>query len=269
LSARLAAPAKPATLGQDRQINSGDPSRKSKYPCRTGLALPVSGAVFASSMQQPLSRRTSRAFFASESLVTHFPPEALKRFIWDIQSMVELAESEREILVIGRDLMARLIAADDWLPPVFALADPACGQQFQLYADAMERFSIVSTVLAPGQAAAVGVEPFWQIFGVLRGGFLRRSFDVDAESRILPGDKEQKLDRGAIVTSLARGAAQLANPHPDRVSIAIQVFGGDIGKTPRHTLTPEGVAQFGPTTYANAPDAPPYDIWTIQTRIED
>ena len=48
-------------------------------------------------------------------------PEPLKRFIWDIQSMVELAESEREILVIGRDLMARLVARDDWLPDAFAL----------------------------------------------------------------------------------------------------------------------------------------------------
>jgi predicted metal-dependent enzyme (double-stranded beta helix superfamily) len=232
------------------------------------LLLPAAGAVFASFAVQPRGRRYFRAFL-SETFVTHFPPEALKRFIWDIQSMVELAESEREILLIGRDLMTRLIATDDWLPPAFSAADPASGQQFQLYTDAMERFTIVSTVLAPGQVSAVGVEPFWQISGVLRGAFSRRSFDVDAESRILPSGKEQRLDSGAILTSAARGGAQLVNLHSDRVSIAIQVFGGDIGKTPRLTLTQEGAAQFGPTFYANVPDAPPYDIWTIQTRIED
>nr|WP_252393824.1 hypothetical protein [Candidatus Rhodoblastus alkanivorans] len=165
--------------------------------------------------------------------------------------------------------MTRLIAADDWLPSAFSATDPACGQQFQLYADAMDRFTVVSTVLAPGQATAVGVEPFWQICGVLRGAFARRSFDFDAEGKVLRSDKEQELDRGAVLTSRAQGAAQLANLHSDRVSIAIQVFGGDIGKTPRHTLTTEGAALFGPTSYANAPDAPPYDIWTIQTRIED
>jgi predicted metal-dependent enzyme (double-stranded beta helix superfamily) len=220
-------------------------------------------------MRQARGRRFGRAIFALEALVTHLPPEALKRFIWDIQSMVELAESEREILMIGRDLMMRLIAVDDWLPPAFSAADSACGQQFQLYSDAMERFTIVSTVLAPGQASTVGVEPYWQICGVLRGAFSRRSFDVDAEGRILPGGREQRLDSGAILTSSARGAAQLVNLHQDRVSIAIQVFGGDIGKTPRLTLSPDGAAQFGPSSYANVPDAPPYDIWTIQTRIED
>jgi len=62
-------------------------------------------------------------------------PAALRRFIWDIQSMVELAETEREILLIGRDLMARLIATDDWLPTVYAVPNPAGGQQFQIYRD--------------------------------------------------------------------------------------------------------------------------------------
>jgi 3-mercaptopropionate dioxygenase len=200
--------------------------------------------------------------------MTDSPPAALKRFIWDIQSMVELAESEREILLIGRDLMTRLMAEDDWLSPAFSAADPGCAQQFQLYADGMERFAIVSTVLAPGQASSVGVEPFWQIFGVLRGAFSRRSFDVNAESQFSPG-AEQRLQSGEIWISPARGAAQLVNLQSDRPSIAIQVFGGDIGKTPRHILTPEGAAHFGPTSYANRADAPPFDIWTIQTRIED
>ena len=69
-------------------------------------------------------------------------PAALRRFIWDIQSMVELAESEREILLIDRDLMARLIATDDWLPSVFAVPNLAGGQQFQIYHDGLERFAL-------------------------------------------------------------------------------------------------------------------------------
>jgi predicted metal-dependent enzyme (double-stranded beta helix superfamily) len=208
-------------------------------------------------------------YFASETSVTHSPPETLKRFIWDIQSMVELAENEREILLIGHDLMARLIAADDWLPASFSSADARCGQQFQLYADAMERFTIVSTVLAPGQASSIGVEPFWQICGVLRGAVARRRFNMNAEGRVALDGKEQTLDRGAIVTSSVRGAAQLVNLDKDGVAIAIQVFGGDIGRAPRLTWTQDGVENLGPTSYANAADAPPYDIWTIQTRIED
>ena len=43
-----------------------------------------------------------------------------------------------------------LLAADDWLPAAFSAVDPAGEQEFQLYVDAMERFSIICTVLAPG-----------------------------------------------------------------------------------------------------------------------
>jgi predicted metal-dependent enzyme (double-stranded beta helix superfamily) len=184
--------------------------------------------------------------------------------------MVELADCEREILLIGRDLMARLIAADDWLPARFSAADPAGEQQFQLYADAMERFSIVCTVLAPGQTSPIADQPFWQILGVLRGALVRRRFEPDLQGVVLPEAKEQRLlEAGALEASPAGGAAQLHNALGDAPSIALQVFGGEIGKVARASRTLSGAASFGPTGYANAPDAPPFDIWTIQTRIED
>jgi hypothetical protein len=61
-------------------------------------------------------------------------PATLKRFIWDIQSLVELAESEREILIIGRDLMARLIENDDWLPAVSPSRTPWEASSFRFIA---------------------------------------------------------------------------------------------------------------------------------------
>jgi predicted metal-dependent enzyme (double-stranded beta helix superfamily) len=183
--------------------------------------------------------------------------------------MVELADSEREILLIGRDLMARLIADDDWLPAEFSAADRADEQQYQLYADAMERFSIVCTVLAPGQFSAIADEPFWRILGVLRGALLHRRFELDSDGGVLPGAKEQRLEVGALSATPSGGAVQLLNALGERPSIGIQVLGGEIGKVARRSRTSDGVAQFGPTAYANAPDAPPFDIWTIQTRIED
>src|SRR6266540_1488709 len=93
----------------------------------------------------------------------------LKRFIWDIQSVVELAESEREILVIGRDLMARLVAVDDWLPAAFAASGDAQCRHYLLYFDGQERFSVVAAVYHGGQAAPVCQNDVWEIFGVLRG----------------------------------------------------------------------------------------------------
>ncbi len=103
-------------------------------------------------------------------------PPALKRFIWDIQSMVGLAESQREILVIGRDVMARLVASDDWLPALFAGVDPERGQQLQLYGDQLERFSVVSTMLSGGQALPICQDPVREIAGVLRGAVTRQRF---------------------------------------------------------------------------------------------
>ena len=104
-------------------------------------------------------------------------PPALRRFIWDIQSMVELAESEREILLIGRDLMARLITTDDWLPTVFAVPNPAGGQQFQIYRDGLDRFSVVSTILWGGACVTISQPSVWEIAGVLRGAVNRQQLD--------------------------------------------------------------------------------------------
>jgi predicted metal-dependent enzyme (double-stranded beta helix superfamily) len=103
-------------------------------------------------------------------------PPPLKRFIWDIQSMVELAESEREILVIGRDLMARLVASDDWLPEDFAVPDETQYQQYLLYGDGLERFSVVSTVFHGGQAMPVCQDRVWEIRGLLRGSMGAQHF---------------------------------------------------------------------------------------------
>lgn len=195
-------------------------------------------------------------------------PLALKRFIWDIQSLVELDEGEREILFIGRDLMARLVASDDWLPEAFAATDSAQGQQFQLYADGMERFSVVSTVLTAGQTLPIRQQPFWEIAGQLRGGAARRRFRL--------GDKSLEVDdshlvkaSAAVFGSSGADAVQIANDLVDEVSITIHVYGGDIGKLSRREIDLSGASHEIVSGYANGPDNPPYDIWTIQTEIID
>ena len=91
--------------------------------------------------------------------------------------MVELAESEREILLIGRDLMARLFTTDDWLPTVFAVPNPAGGQQFQIYHDVLDRFSVVSTILSGGACMTISQPSVWEIAGVLRGAINRQQLD--------------------------------------------------------------------------------------------
>lgn len=192
-------------------------------------------------------------------------PPALKRFIWDIQSMVELADSEREILVIGRDLMARLVANDDWLPEAFSAQDPAGGAQYQLYRDGLERFSIISTVLPVGSGLLVDRPNLWEIVGVLRGSASRRIHDHSAAH----GVGEPRALRAMEVDASASGIAsvvEVSNLLADRPSISVHVYGGDVTKLSARRIGADGDRRLG---YANGPSAPPYDILTIQTQIID
>lgn len=196
-------------------------------------------------------------------------PEALKRFLWDIQSMVELADSDREILLVGRDLMSRLIAADDWLPATFAAAAPGACRQYRLYRDDMERFCVVATVLGGGASLPVTEHATWEITGLLRGVAGRQRFALAAGA--LAQDEGRPLARGEVLTCRADKAAgtRLFNAAADADAILIHVFGGDIGTLARRTIAADGSVGEAATSFANPPESPAYDILTIQTRIVD
>ena len=203
-------------------------------------------------------------------------PEPLKRFIWDIQSMVELTDDEREILLVGRDLMARLVACDDWLPSVFTVPDPARRQQFQLYADGLERFSVVASILAAGQILHPALDPVWEIIGLLRGSAALGRIAIAPDGRpAAHGFARQAppeiMRQGSVAAfrSANRDALSLGNELEDSVTVAIHVYGGELTKFARRTFTAGGEALTEPARYANPAHAPPYDIFSIQTRIED
>ncbi|MGB5086103.1 MAG: hypothetical protein WBO09_16220 [Methylocystis silviterrae] len=197
-------------------------------------------------------------------------PPALRRFIWDIQSMVELAESEREILLIGRDLMARLFTTDDWLPTVFADPNPAGGQQFQIYRDGLERFSVVSTILSGGACVTISQPSVWEIAGVLRGAVNRQQLDASSTNSAQAG--VSRLLQACALEARSSGsgeALELCNALDDRTSIVIHVYGGDIGRISRRSGTSHGSMDAPPLGYANSENAPPYDIFSIQNEIRD
>lgn len=185
-------------------------------------------------------------------------PEALRRFIWDIQSMVELADSPREILLIGQDLMRRLVAADDWLPSPFATAG-AEPQLFELFHDGMERFCVVACVLAPGQGGPCLRDGVWELTGVLRGEVTRTG----------AGAASRTLATGSVETSLGGEAREIVNARADAPAVLIQVYGGDIGRIPRTLVQADGSTSEIVTGYANPADAPAYDILSIQAEIVD
>ncbi|WP_442753434.1 hypothetical protein ACNHKD_10505 [Methylocystis sp. JAN1] len=190
-------------------------------------------------------------------------PEALRRFIWDIQSIVELAEGEREILMIGRDLMARLISGGDCLPAAFSDLTSGAACQFQVYVDGMERFCVSSTVLAGGAALAVIQPDLWEIMGVFRGAIKRRPLDAPGAEAFLPPGSVQAFRSGGA------GAFGLSSPPGDKLAVAIHIYGGEVGKLTRRRLASNGTPDAQALGYANGANAPPYDIFSIQANIRD
>lgn len=174
-------------------------------------------------------------------------PKALKRFIWDLSSLIDMAEGdEREIVTVGKDLMARLLAEPAWLPDDFAQAHPGAPRHFQVYEDPGERFFIFSEVWAPGQAGVMTDHGVWGFLGVLSG----------TESRQSPGSPDVKTWEQGSVEAIRRktGLAVRSSNGSDRVPlVGIRVFGGD------HPYR---------RTKANGEGRPGWDIFTIGEAAE-
>lgn len=147
-----------------------------------------------------------------------------------------------DFLASVRDLIADLVATDDWLPASHAAPHPLYYQQYPLYVDPRARFSLVSFVWGPGQATPVHDHTIWGVIGVLRGAEHSQRYRIDAEGvphvdgpleTLRPGDT-------SIVSAQHGDIHKVANAHADKVSISIHVYGGDIGTTSRHVYPLEG-----------------------------
>ena len=62
---------------------------------------------------------------------------------------------------------------------------------------------------------------------------------------------------------------ELCNALEDRTSIVIHVYGGAISQISRRSGASGGSMDAQPLGYANAENAPPYDIFSIQSVILD
>ena len=75
----------------------------------------------------------------------------LLTFVKELALLLETKPSEELIFSKGKALLENLIAVDDWLPEEFCKVHPQYYQQYLLYADPLDRFSVVSFVWGPGQ----------------------------------------------------------------------------------------------------------------------
>jgi len=168
--------------------------------------------------------------------------EKLRGFISEIAQLVDTHLPEAQLLEQGAAALGKLIAEDDWLPDAYAQPSPDRYQQFLLYADARQRFSVVSFVWGPGQQTPVHDHTVWGLVGVLRGAEVARSYARNDHGALVASGQDQFLERGAVaaVSPSIGDIHRVSNAFDDRVSISIHVYGANIGGISRHVYPPDG-----------------------------
>ena len=158
-----------------------------------------------------------------------------------VQRMTRLTNAfdgdEARMLAEGRQLLAALVAEDDWLPDVFAAPHPEYFQQYLLYCDPLERFSVVSFVWEPSQKTPIHDHTVWGLVGQLRGAERETTYQRGADGS-LTQTGEAILQPGEVtaVSPTIGDIHVVANHMPDRPSVSIHVYGANIGAVARHTF---------------------------------
>lgn len=161
----------------------------------------------------------------------------LRQFVQQMTRVVENdGGNEAALLERGQALMHDLITHDDWLPEVFAKPNPAKYQQYLLYCDPFERFSLVSFVWAPGQTTPVHDHTVWGMVGVMRGAERCEEYAWNQDRTCLEKTNEHHVGVGAVdlVSPTIGDIHTVSNLLGDKASISIHCYGANIGNVRRH-----------------------------------
>ena len=181
--------------------------------------------------------------------------DRFQQFVADVSSALARSTDEAIVLPQVKAAMARLVAADDWLPSELAQAHPATYQQNLLHRDPQGRFSVVSFVWGPGQQTPIHDHTVWGVIGMLRGAEVCTPYRLVAGQPVRHGDEIPIApgDVGTVSPTLG-DIHQVRNASHERLAISIHCYGGDIGRVERHTFTPgSSTATRFVSGYSNVP----------------
>ncbi len=162
-----------------------------------------------------------------------------RAFVADFTRLIERAvNDEPRLFDEGSRLLSELVGHDDWLPESCAQPHPQYYQQYLLYCDPLERFSVVSFVWGPGQKTPVHDHTVWGMVGMMRGAELCRRFELSAPGQAMRAGTQEHLLPGQVdrVSPTVGDIHEVANAFNDRVSISIHVYGANIGAVKRHVF---------------------------------
>jgi 3-mercaptopropionate dioxygenase len=177
----------------------------------------------------------------------------LRRFVGEIAALVDSGAGESELLEQGAAALRELVSADDWLPDAYAQPSVERYQQFLLYADARQRFSVVSFVWGPGQQTPIHDHTVWGLIGVLRGAELAAPYARNDDGTLRQTGDEVRLEAGDVeaVSPAIGDIHRVRNAYEDRTSISIHVYGANIGAVRRSTYSPDGLPKPFISGYSN------------------
>ncbi len=183
------------------------------------------------------------------------PHPRLQAFVASLTSLVNRKADETTTLSEGRALLQQLVSHDDWLPDEQAQPDPQRYQQFLLYADPQDRFSVVSFVWGPGQSTPIHNHTVWGLVGMMRGQEVCQAFERDAQGRWGATGEPLTLWPGQVeaVSPTIGDVHQVCNGLADRPSISIHVYGANIGKVRRSVFLADGGEKEFISGYSNPP----------------
>ncbi|CCD96902.1 conserved hypothetical protein [Bradyrhizobium sp. ORS 375] len=188
----------------------------------------------------------------------------LRDFVAGTARLVASPTTESELLAALEPRLRELVACDDWLPNAYAVTAGDRYRQYLLYADPLERFSVVSFVWGPGQGTPVHDHRVWGLVGVLRGEELSVSYARQPDGRLHAGLPERlRAGQTAAVSPQIGDIHAISNGLADRSSISIHVYGGNIGRIRRAVYDPDtGAAKDFISGYSN--DSVP-NLWPDRT----
>lgn len=165
----------------------------------------------------------------------------LDDFVTEVNAALSDGLSEAELFAALQPPFAALIKDDTWLPEAFAQPHPVHYQQYLLYLDPEERFSVVSFVWGPGQKTPIHNHTVWGLVGVLRGGEIGTRYALPVEGTVMRAEGEEYLHPGMIdlVSPEIGDIHAVRNAFDDKVSISIHVYGANIGKVSRAVYDPQ------------------------------
>lgn len=169
--------------------------------------------------------------------------DALNRFVARVDELVDAGgESHPEFWSELGQAMQALVARDDWLPESMSVPHPQYYQQYCLYADPDDRFSVVSFVWGPGQCTPIHDHTVWGAIGMLRGAEICQAYEIDEVAPPKALGEPERLEPGEVgfVAPSIGDVHRVSNAFSDRVSISIHVYGGNIGKINRHVFPEAG-----------------------------